>query len=53
MTTAVIISNGLKYRAECYVILIRIARRDFWIRKPAWLREWLMDGDMIKPASAK
>lgn len=46
------ISNGLKYRREPYVILVRIGTLDFWICKPTWLREFLFDSDYIQPASA-
>ena len=45
-------SNGLKYRAEPYIFLIRTRWGDLWLRKPAWLRELLFDSDYIKPASA-
>jgi hypothetical protein len=48
----ILFSNGLKYRAESYIFLIRIGASDFWMEKPKWLREWLMANDMIKPASA-
>lgn len=47
-------SNGLHFKAECYVFLLRLrGGHDLWIRKPKWLMDWLMANDMIRPSSAR